>query len=131
MTMRALVLVAALGCGGSQRPAGPPPFDAEALATELATEMAELAAIVHTHRADCPRMAAAMRALFPRMEASLERARQAQKDPERARQLTSAMRTYDQRTAEHMASIEADFTADSTCARDERVREVLSTMPTL
>ncbi len=128
-----VIALAAAGCGGSpaQHSAGPAPFDAHALAAELDAEMAELAAIVHAHQGDCAQLAAAMRTLFVRMEASLARARAAQQDPDRAKQLTAALRAYDQRTAQHMAAIEADFTADATCARDAQVREVLSTMPTL
>lgn len=132
--IRALVIAAvAVACSRPPRtaPPSPPPFDAAALAAELDHHMAELAELIHVHRGDCARLARELRELFARMAPSLERARAAQEDPGRAAQLTAALRTYDDTAARRTAQIEADFTADATCARDPGVREALQTMPTL
>ncbi|MDX2094081.1 MAG: hypothetical protein SFX73_39990 [Kofleriaceae bacterium] len=130
--MTRLVLVLLVACGGKQpAPEGSPPFDAPALAAELDGELAEVARILHDHREDCPRMASELRAVFARMTASLARAREAQQDPERARQLTTAMRTYDAAAGARMQQIEADFSVDAPCANDANVRSTMLSMPSL
>lgn len=129
MLRAALVLL--IACGGAKPTPQPPKVDTRALAAELDVQMAEVAAIVHNRRDNCPRMASELRAVFARMTVSLDRARQAQQDPEVAKQLTTDMRAYDEVSAKRVAAIEADFTVDTTCARDPAVRDALQTMPTL
>lgn len=118
-------------CGGATPAPQPPKVDTRALAAELDAQLGEVASIIHMRRDDCPRMASELRAVFARMKASLDRAREVQKDPELAKQLTIDMRAYDQVSAERVAAIEADFTVDATCARDPAVRDALQAMPTL
>ncbi|MBA3455961.1 MAG: hypothetical protein H0T42_22880 [Deltaproteobacteria bacterium] len=124
-------LVLLIACGGARPAPQPPKIDTRALAAELDAQLGEVASIIHTRRDDCPGMASELRALFVRMEASLARAREAQKDPELAKQLTTDMRAYDQASAQRVAQIEADFTVDATCARHPAVRETLEAMPIL
>lgn len=128
---RSVVLALMLACGGAKPAPQPPKLDTRALAAELDAQMGEVAAIVHSRRTDCPRMASELRAVFARMSVSLDRAREAQSDPELAKQLTTDMRAYDAISAKRVAAIEADFTVDTTCARDPAVRDALQTMPTL
>lgn len=128
------LLVLLVACGGARpapTPPTTPPFDAQALAAELDAEMAEVARILHDHRADCARMATELRAVFATMTASVARAREAQQDPERARQLTAALRAYDATSAARAQAIDADFSIDAPCARDPQVRDVIVTMPAL
>lgn len=129
MIRGALVLLVA--CGGRTPAAQPPKVDTRALAAELDAQLGEIASVVHTRRDDCPRMASELRAVFERMKVSIGRARELQKDPELAKQLTTDMRAYDQVSAERVAAIETDFTVDATCARDPVVRDALQAMPTL
>ena len=137
----AAALALLFACGGAAvAPSAPAPGmdpgvstvpDPDALAAELDQRLAELAAIVHAHRTDCPRLAAELRAVVARMEVTVQRAREAQDDPSRARELTRALRSYDAIAAERTASIEADFAADPSCIADPEVRQVLGSMPTL
>lgn len=124
-------LVLLFACGGAKPAPQKPKVDTRALAAELDAQMAEVAAVIHNLHTDCPRMASELRAVFARMTASLERARQAQQDPAVAKQLTTDMRSYDEASARRVTAIDADFTVDATCARDPAVRDVLQTMPTL
>ena len=126
-----VALVLLIACGGAKPAPQPPKVDTRALAAELDAQMTEVAAIVHNRGDDCARMASELRAVFARMTISLDRARQAQQDPEVATQLTTDMRAYDEVSAKRVAAIEADFTVDATCARDPAVRDALQTMPTL
>jgi len=127
---KALILLV-LGCGGVRPAPQAPSVDTAALAAELDAQLGEVATIIHTRRDDCPKLATELRDLFVRMKATIGRAREIQKDPELAKQLTTDMRAYDQVTAQRVAAIEADFTVDATCARDPAVRETLQSMPTL
>jgi hypothetical protein len=127
VSLAALVLIA---CGPKPAPQKPT-IDTHALAAELAAQMNEVASIVHDRRADCPKLASELRRLFVRMSASLDRAREAQQDPVLAKQLTTALRSYDEASSRAVDSIEKDFTVESRCARDPEVRDVLQSMPTL
>ena len=129
--MHRAVLVLLLACGGANPVPQPPRVDTRALAAELDAQMGEVATIIHDRRDECPRMASEPRAVFARMTVSLERAREAQKDPAVAKQLTTDMRAYDAVSAQRVVAIEADFTVNATCARDPAVRDALQTMPTL
>lgn len=136
-SLATLALAFTIGCRAAPPPRSSPPepspttLEPYALAAELDGQLAELAAIVHAHRADCPRLAAELRALFARMATTVQRARDAERDPELARQLTAALRTYDESAAARTTSIEADFAADPSCTYDPEVRKVLESMPIL
>lgn len=130
--IRAAALVIALAACGHAKPARQPPaFDTAALAAEIEAEQADLATIIHRDREDCPALAANLKALFVRMSASFARARDAQKDPEVAKRLTSDLKRYDAAAAAREKAMDADLTVDSPCVRDPAVRDVLMTMPTL
>ena len=132
--MNRLVLVALLvACGHPAKPKspGPPKVDTAALAAELDAQQAELALVLHRDRADCPALAANLKALFARMTVTMDRARDAQKDPAVAKALTSDLKRYDAAAAERNAQMEADVTTDAPCIRDQGVRDALTSMPTL
>lgn len=129
--MRVALIVLVLGCGGAKPTPQPPKVDTASLAAELDAQLGEVASILHTRRDDCPRLASELRDVFERMKASIARAREVQKNPALAKQLTTDMRAFDQVTAQRVAAIEANFTVDATCARDPVVRETLQSMPTL
>ena len=124
-------LVMLFACGGAKPAPQPPKVDTRALAAELDAQMGEVASNIRTRRDDCPRLASELRAVFGRMKLSIARAREVQKDPELAKQLTRDLRAYDKVSADRVAAIDADFTVDAPCARDPAVRDALQTMPTL
>ncbi len=128
-----MVCVLLVGCGGGKPPSRPPAptVDTAAIAAELDTEQAEIALILHRDRGNCPELAANLTRLFDRMRITFARAREVQKDPALAKQLTSDLKRYDAVAAERTAMINADLTPDSPCVRDRAVVDVLMTMPTL
>ena len=134
MPVKHLVLATVLAACAAKQPAAPPPkprVDTAALAAELDAHQAELALVLTRDRADCTALATNLRALFARMEVTLDRAREAQKDAEVAKALTSDLKRYDAAAAERTARMEAELTPDAPCIRDPRVRDALMTMPTL
>jgi len=90
--------LALAACGGSRaRPAAPPPPpEPRLVAQRLHLAMNEMAAIVHRERADCPRMASALRELFGRMRIAVAEAERMADDPTLAQQLTTELRAYDE-----------------------------------
>ncbi|GEM_PF-7133696 len=122
------VALSGAACGGAQKPRS---TGMQELAAEIDAESADVARIIHDLRADCPRMALALKSVFARMSASFDRARTAQKDPALAKELTTYLRSYDDVTKQRDAAIEADLAENSTCARDAAVRDTMMTMPTL
>jgi hypothetical protein len=122
----ALVLVA---CGSGTPAPKQPTVDTASVAAEIDAEQAELAAILHRDREDCPALATSLQALFAKMRTSFARAKDLQKDPAVAKQLTTDMKRYDAAAAQRAAAIDADI--DGPCIRDAAVRDVLMTMPTL
>lgn len=131
MTRAALLLLVACGHPAKPAPPAPPKVDTAALAAELDAQLAELALVLHRDRADCPALAGNLRALFVRMDATMKRAREVQKDPEAAKALTSDLKRYDAAAAERAAAMEAELTPDAPCIRDQGVRDALMAMPTL
>jgi hypothetical protein len=120
---------AALGCGGSRPPAAAPAPPAPAAnALRLHRELGELATIARRERASCPRLAAALRELFARMRDSVAAAEQLARDPARARELTAALRAYDDLDRAAPEAIAADL---APCSGDREVREVMAAMPIL
>jgi hypothetical protein len=94
------VLAGTLGiaaCGGARsRPEPPPPPEPRLVAQHLHLAMNEMAATVRRERADCPRMATALRELFRRMRLAVAEAERMAEDPTLARQLTAELRAYDE-----------------------------------
>lgn len=132
--MRAVTLCLVLAaCGGHPHPAGAPPpvFDAEKLAAEVDGVMGRLADTTAREQDDCPRLLDDLDAILAASKATFERVRIAEQDPEHARQLTSAMRPYeDQHRSTDIA------TALAVCFRthrelQDRVQHVVDSMPTL
>jgi hypothetical protein len=95
--VRSLWLAALVACGGPSHPA--PSFDAKQLAAELDHAMAEMAAIASDPGADCAAIVKRLGDAEQRARGPVERARQAQANPERAKQLTAALRAYDKPAA--------------------------------
>ena len=130
---RLLATLALIGCGGAkpaQQPAKPT-LDTATLAAELDAHQAELALVLSRDRADCAALATNLAALFGRMGATMARAREAQRDPQVAKALTSDLKRYDAAAAERAARMEAELTPDAPCIRDPGVRDALMNMPTL
>ena len=127
MTRFALVLLL-VACGGAQRPKS---SGMKELAAEIDAEAADVARIVHDLRADCPRLASELKAVFARMTKSFDRARTAQQDPALAKELTMHMRAYDDAAKKRDAAIEADIVANPACISDPTVRDTMLAMPTL
>jgi hypothetical protein len=89
--------LALAACGGSRaRPAPPPPPEPRLVAQRLHLAMNEMAAIVRRDRADCPRMAPALRELFNQMRVAVAEAERMAEDPVLAQKLTAELRAYDE-----------------------------------
>ncbi len=129
MQLIRFVVLSFVACGGSAPPPQRPSVDTAALAAEIDAEHADLAMILHRDREHCPALAASLRTLFAKMGASFARAKELQKDPAVAKQLTTDMKRYDAAAARRAAAIDADV--DGPCVHDTAVRDVLMTMPTL
>jgi len=125
-----LLLGACAGARPAPQPARPT-LDTAALAAELDAHQAELALVLSRDRADCAALATNLAALFRRMEVTMNRAREAQKDPALAKALTSDLKRYDATAAQRAARMEAELTPEAPCIRDPGVRDALMNMPTL
>jgi len=88
--------------------------------------MNEMAAIVRRDRADCPRMAAALRELFGRMQLVVDEARRMAEDAALGRQLTSELRAYDDADRGLADAIFGDLVA---CKDHPGVQDAMATMP--
>jgi hypothetical protein len=124
----ALVLALALAaCGSSRRPPRPPaPPDPKLVAQRLHLSMNEMAAIVARERADCPRMAAALRELFGRMRIAVDEARRMAEDPALGKQLTAELRAYDEADRGLADAIFRDLVA---CKDHRGVQDAMAAMP--
>lgn len=136
--MRALIIAIAAallaGCGGPPRPASPAPpaFDAHGLAARLDAAMAEIEAATRAHADDCATMAGAVEAIEGRARGPVDEARAAERDPERARELTTALHAYDQAAAGRSDVIAMHL---AICWRQhpelrDRLQRVVDAMPT-
>jgi hypothetical protein len=85
-----------------------------------------MAAIVRRERADCPRMAAALRELFGRMRLVVDEARQMAEDPALGKQLTAELRAYD---AADRGLADAIFRDLIACKDHPGVQDAMATMP--
>jgi hypothetical protein len=124
----ALLLALALAaCGGPRRPPRPPaPPDPKLVAQRLHLAMNEMAAIVMRERADCPRMATALRELFGRMRLAVDDAQRMAEDPALARQLTIELRAYDDADRGLSDAIFRDLVA---CKDHRGVQDAMAAMP--
>lgn len=114
-------------CGGSRAaPRKPAPPDPELVAQDLHRAMNEMAAIVKRERADCARMAIALRELFGRMRVSVDQAKRMAEDPALAKQLTAELRAYDDADRGLSDAIFADLVA---CKDHRGVQDAMATMP--
>ncbi len=120
-----LAIALLCACGGKAAPAPAP--DPGALAGELHGELVELGSGAHGTRADCPRMATALRPIIVRMRATVDRAHAMQADATLGPQLVTAMKRYDGEPA-IVEAIVADL---ATCRDDAEVRALIDAMPTL
>lgn len=134
--MRTLIVVFCVAaCGGSQKPASPPPksqFDAKALAAQLDAVMSEIEAATHAYEHDCASMVSELAKIETRARGPIEEARAAQQNPEQARALTSELRTYNQAAAGRSDVIAMHL---AICYKqhpelDEQVQHVVDSMPT-
>jgi hypothetical protein len=122
----ALVLALA-ACGASRPPPRPPaPPDPRAVAQRLHLAMNEMAAIVARQRADCPRMAAALRELFGRMRLAVDEARRMAEDPALGKQLTAELRAYDDADRGLSDAIFRNLVA---CKDHRAVQDAMAAMP--
>jgi len=123
------VVIALAACGGPKPAPQKPTVDTASLAAEIDAEQADLATILHRDREDCAALAMNLRTLFAKMTASFARAKDLQKDPAVAKQLTTDMKRYDDAAAQRASAIDAEV--DGPCVQETAVRDVLMTMPTL
>ena len=130
--MRSVIFAALLvACGGHPHPAQPPAFDAAGLAADVNRVMGNLAATTTRDQDDCPRLLDDLDAVLAASRPTFDRVHAAEQDPEHARQLTAAMRPYQD---EHRATDIA--TALAACFRahpelQDKVQHVVDSMPTL
>lgn len=127
LSLCAVLILAA--CGGTKPAPQKPTVDTASIAAEIDAEQADLATVLHRDREDCAALATNLRTLFAKMTASFARAKDLQKDPAVAKQLTTDMNHYDAAAARRAAAIDAEV--DGPCVHDTAVRDVLMTMPTL
>jgi hypothetical protein len=125
---RCLALAAALAaCGPSRPPPKPPaPPDPKLVAQRLHLAVNEMAAIVKRDRADCPRMATALRELFGRMQLAVDEARRMAEDPALGAQLTAELRAYDDADRGLSDAIFRDLVA---CKDHRGVQDAMAAMP--
>jgi hypothetical protein len=88
--------------------------------------MNEMAAIVKRERADCPRMATALRELFGRMRVAVDEARRMAEDPALGKQLTVELRAYDDADRGLADAIFRDLAA---CKDHPGVQDAMAAMP--
>jgi hypothetical protein len=124
---RLALALAIAACGPPRRPPKPPaPPDPKLVAQRLHLAMNEMAAIVRRERADCPRMATALRELFGRMRIAVDDARRMADDPELGRQLTVELRAYDAADRGLADAIFRDLVA---CKDHRGVQDAMAAMP--
>jgi hypothetical protein len=132
---RAITALAALAafaaalaaCGPPRRPPPPPePPDPKLVARRLHVAMNDMAAVVHRHRADCPRMATALRELFGRMRLAVDDAQRMSEDPALGKQLAAELRAYDEIDRGLSDAIFRDLVA---CKDHRGVQDAMAAMP--
>jgi hypothetical protein len=125
--LAAVALAVLAACGGPKPPPRPPaPPDPAQVAQRLHLAMTEMAAIVRRDRADCPRMATALRELFGRMRLAVDDARRMAEDPALGKQLTAELRAYDEADRGLSDAIFRDLVA---CKDHRAVQDAMAAMP--
>jgi primosomal protein N'' len=131
--MRPLICAALLAaCGGHPHPAQPPAFDADKLAADVAGVVTQLTTATARDQDDCPKLVDELERILAAAQPIFARVRDAEQDPEHARQLTTAMHAYDKH-----ANPSTDIAASlAVCFRthrelQDRVQRVVDSMPTL
>lgn len=129
--MRAVAFALLVACGGHPHPAQPPAFDANGLAAEVDAVMGKLAGATARDQDDCPRLLDELDAILVASRPTFDRVHTAEQDPEHARELTSAMRPYqDQhRSTDIAAALAVCFRAHREL--QDKVQHVVDSMPTL
>lgn len=130
--MRPVVFAAVLvACGGHPHPAQPPPFPAEQLAAEVDGVMGKLAKATARDQDDCPHLLDELDGILVASRPTFDRVHTAEQDPEHARLLTSAMRSYQdqQRTTDIATALAACFRAHPEL--QDKVQHVVDSMPSL
>lgn len=130
--MRAVALAAfVIACGGHPHPAQPPAFDAEGLAADVNSVMTALADTTARDQDDCPRLVDDLDAILARSRPTFDRVHAAEQDPEHARQLTAAMKPYqdEHRSTDIAAALAVCFRTHREL--QDRVQHVVDSMPTL
>jgi hypothetical protein len=122
----ALALALALAACGASRPRPPGPPDPKTVAQRLHLAMNEMAAIALRERADCPRMAAALRELFGRMRLAVDEARRMAEDPALGARLTAELRGYDDADRGLSDAIFRNLVA---CKDHRAVQDAMAAMP--
>ena len=126
--VRSLGFAALVACGGQPHP---PAFDAKGLAAELDRAMAEMAAIVAARGGDCATITQQIGDAEQRARGPIERAREAQKDPDHAKQLTSAMRAYDKAGRGDAIGLRLAICFREHRELQDQIKHVVDSMPTL
>jgi hypothetical protein len=130
--VRAVIVAAALAaCGGSPHPRAAPAFDASALAARIDRLLGDLAAAAERDQADCPRMLDDLEQILAAGRQPIDEVRAAEADPERARQLTTAMRAYDDRGRSDAIAVGLAVCFRQHPELQDRVQRVVDSMPTL
>lgn len=130
-----LAAVVVTACGGTQRPE-PEPTEAElstandpvVLAQRMVDAFAEMAVAAETHVDDCPQMAVALTEVFARQQPLFDHVNAIAKDPEAARALTTAVKTYN---AQATALADRMSAAVNLCRDDPAVGDAMAKMPVL
>ena len=122
--------LALAACGGHPHP-HPPAFDASALAARIDKVLGDLAAATQQHEADCPQMLDELERILAAAQQPIADVRAAQADPEHARQLTTAMRAYDDHGRSDAIAIGLAVCFRQHRELQDRVQRVVDSMPTL
>jgi hypothetical protein len=125
---RVSVVAILVACGGQPHP---PPFDARGLAAEIDHVIGSLADATSKHEADCPAMLDDIERILAAARGSIDQVKAAQKDPEHAKQLTSAMRAYDDHGRTDAIAIGLAVCFRQHPELQDRVQRVVDSMPTL
>jgi hypothetical protein len=126
---RAILFVLALAaCGGHPHP---PPFDAKGLAAAIDHVLGSLASATATYEADCPKLLDELERILVAARGTIDQAKAAQADPEHAKELTSAMRAYDDHGRSDAIAIGLAVCFRQHRELQERVQHVVDSMPTL
>lgn len=130
---RLVVALALAGCGGAKpAPAPPEPEpmsdDPAMLAQAMVDALGEMTLAAETHAGDCPSMAAALTEVFDRVRPTFAHIQELRADPEVARDLTTAFRSYD---ADADALAHRMTAALAGCNADAQVMDAMAKMPVI